>query len=98
MAEQLRAWHIRWLANGYKQTIYCEVDSPKEAALVLAVQSKSDLLLDCITENMVCQNAQGLQVFEDGEWCEWYDDEGRDIDEWSEDEFDAWPCLSHKEV
>lgn len=24
-------------------------------------------------------NVGGLEVFEDGEWCEWYDDDGDDI-------------------
>lgn len=31
-------------------------------------------------------NAGGLQVFEDGEWSDWYDGDGRDIDEMSLDE------------
>lgn len=26
-------------------------------------------------------NAGGLNVWEDGEWCEWSDDEGRSIDD-----------------
>ncbi len=32
----------------------------------------------------VGSNAQGLEVFEDDEWCEFYDEEGRDIQELEE--------------
>lgn len=30
---------------------------------------------------LVYTNVQGLEVFEDGEWCEFYDDEGNDIED-----------------
>lgn len=58
---------------------------------------RATLLLDSIQKDLIGMNAQGLEVFEGGEWCEWYDDQGRDIEGWSEDEFDAWGKLSHEE-
>ena len=30
-------------------------------------------------------NAAGLEVFEDGEWCEWYGEAGEDIREYAEE-------------
>ena len=35
---------------------------------------------------LVAMNAQGLEVFEDGEWVEWHDDEDRDFSEVLRDE------------
>jgi len=31
-------------------------------------------------------DALDLEMFEDGEWVTWYDDEGRDFSEWMNDE------------
>lgn len=48
-------------------------------------------LIDCLAESQwlddeIISNAFGLEVFDDGEWIEWHDEEGRDIDEHFENE------------
>jgi hypothetical protein len=54
------------------------VASVEDAALVIDAWSLSDLLATA-----VAWNAFGLEEYDAdaGEWSEWYDDEGRDIDE-----------------
>lgn len=38
---------------------------------------------------LVVSNAQGCEVFEDGEWCEYYNDDGYDIRELSDEADEA---------
>jgi len=74
--EQLRVW---WNRNG-KQTTY-KVSTVEEAKIKLDNLAQADLL-----DKRVDWNAGGLEVLEDGEWCEWYDKDGRDISELMEGE------------
>lgn len=78
----LRVWHIPQLPM---DAFYVLVKSPEEAIKILEVLAHYDLFE---FENNVkpdYSNAAGLEVYEDGEWIEWYDDEtGEDIDGYAE--------------
>ena len=52
------------------------VNSPEEGADKINKLAKIDL-----RNPRVGANAFGLEVFEDGEWVEWYDEDGNDIDD-----------------
>ena len=57
------------------------VRNVREAQLLLTTLAGYDIFQ---FENNVkpdYSNAGGLEVFEDGEWCEWYDEDGNGIDE-----------------
>ncbi len=69
---QLRVW---WSRNT-EPIEYHVVDSPKEATNIIHTLTQIDLKNPNVTVN-----ACGLEVFEDGEWCEWYDEDQRDIDD-----------------
>ncbi len=71
MMEQLRVW---WNRNG-KQTTY-KVNTVEEAIKKLDELANADL-----KNKYVSWNAGGLEVLEDGEWCEWYDENGNDIED-----------------
>ncbi len=74
----LRVWWIPQVPM--RQPFHVDVDSPKEASKILGVLAYYDLFQ---YENKVrpdYANVGGLEVFEDGEWCEWYDEDGDDID------------------
>lgn len=76
----LRVWHI---PNIPGSPFHVYVDAPQEAQRVLQLLAKYDIFQ---FENNIkpdfC-NSGGLEVFEDGEWCEWLDPEnGDEIDEW----------------
>lgn len=77
---ELRVWWIPQL--GMENVFYESVETPKEAKKILDAFARYDLFQ---LENNVkpdFANAGGLEVFEDGEWCEWYDEEsGESIDD-----------------
>jgi hypothetical protein len=64
------------------QAFYAPVANLEEAACLLDALARYDIFQ---FENHIkpdyC-NAGGLQVLEHGEWVDWYDDDGNDIDEW----------------
>ncbi len=69
----LRVW---WITNPPSPAEYHLVSSPAGAINVLQKLATADL------ENPdVWGNVGGLEVFEDGEWTEWYDEEGDNIDD-----------------
>ena len=74
----LRVW---WIPQVPMQPFRVEVATVREAKLLLDTLAKYDIFQ---FENRIkpdyC-NAGGLEVFEDGEWCEWYDEDGNSIDE-----------------
>jgi len=70
---KLRVWWITNVPRGSREYYY--VDTLGEAQLVLATLAHHDLHLG---EQLVHSNAGGLEVFEDGEWCEWSDPETGD--------------------
>ena len=72
----LRVW---WVRNVPGSADFHLVESLKEAVVIINALTQSDL-----KNPYVESNAGGLEVYEDGEWCEWYDEEGDDIDAWEE--------------
>ena len=78
----LQVW---WVPQVPMKAFEVPVKTPAEAVLVLDVLAKYDAFQ---FENNVkgdYWNAGGLNVFEDGEWCDWYSPEDNmDIDEWAE--------------
>lgn len=52
------------------------VESVDDAVILIEAWTLSDLM-----NKFVEWNAFGLEQYEDGEWLEWYNDEGQDIDE-----------------
>lgn len=71
--KKLRVW---WIRNVPGTPTYYPVKDVKGAIKVIQRLTKKDLE----NENIV-SNASGLEVFEDGVWGEYYDEEGRDIDQ-----------------
>ena len=77
----LRVWHIPQIPMG---AFNVPVTSPEEAIKIIHLLADYDMFQ---YENRVkpdYSSASGLEVFEDGEWCEWYSEDGEDIDEYAE--------------
>ena len=75
---KFRVWHIPQVPMN---PFHVPVNDIREAKLVLDVLARYDSFQ---FENNVkpdYSNAAGLEVFEDGEWVEWYDLDGNSIDE-----------------
>ena len=70
------ALQVWWVRNPPRPAEYHEVSDPLDAAAKLKDLAERDL-----RTTWVISNAGGLEVFEDGEWTEWYNEEGQDIDE-----------------
>lgn len=68
---KLRVW---WIREPPAEPQYFPVKSLGHALLKLDRLAKLDILRG--TE----YNVGGLEVFEDGEWVEWYSEDGLDID------------------
>ena len=69
---KLRVWYIKNFPGNPR---YFDVASPEEGADKINEFSRRDL-----HDPNVISNAMGMEVFDDGEWSEWYDEEGNDID------------------
>lgn len=76
MTEQLRVWHIQ---NPPNESTWYDVASPAEAIKKITELAEIDL-----GDRNIWGNVFGLSVLEDGDWIEWYDEEGDDIDTWAE--------------
>ena len=74
----LRLW---WIPQVPGKPFYHNVKNPEEARLILDTLGDYDWFLEAHGHRVDYSNAGGLEVFEDGEWVEWYDDDGNDIDE-----------------
>ena len=77
---------VWWVPQVPMKSFTVKVSSPKEAALIIETLDRYDAFQ---YENKIkpdYSNAGGLDIFEDGEWCCWIDEIGRDIDEWMEDQ------------
>lgn len=68
---QLRVW---WITNPPSEPEYLLVQSVEEAAEKLDQLAQRDL-----RDPNVVSNVGGLEIFEEGDWHEYYDDQGRDI-------------------
>ena len=76
----LLVWHsFERSGEGQSHHLY-GVANPEEAIKVI-----NKLANEQVNDESIGWNALGLQVFEDGEWCEWYSDMGQDIDEYQEE-------------
>ena len=75
---ELRVW---WIPQVPMRPFHVQVGSPDEAMKILTILAEYDAFQ---FENNVkpdyC-NMGGLEVYEDGEWCEWHDEYGRDIED-----------------
>jgi hypothetical protein len=70
---QYRVWNI---VNPPNSPDYYYVNTPAEAHTLTNGLANAQL-----KNPAVHSNAFGFEVNKDGEWEEWYDDEGRDLDE-----------------
>ena len=76
----LRVW---WIPQVPMEAFNVDVKTPHEAVKLLVVLAEYDLFQLKHKVKPDYSNAGGLNVFENGEWCEWYDeDSGEDIDGW----------------
>lgn len=73
----LRVWHIPQVPG---KPFHVPVSTPREGALILRVLADYDhfQLMNNIKPDYC--NAQGLEVFEDGEWCKWMNEDCDNID------------------
>lgn len=55
------------------------VSSPQHAYNLIERMAKAQLEMNSIHSNVF-----GLEVFEDGEWSDWYSEDGDDLDAWAE--------------
>lgn len=77
----LRVW---WVPQVPMKAFYVPVESPQEATKLLETLARYDLFQYNNNVKPDYANAGGLEVFEGGEWVEWYHPEtGEDIDEWN---------------
>lgn len=83
----LRVW---WIQNPPAKPELYPVQSTDEAIAKLKELEERDL-----REPSVISNAGGLEVFEGGEWGEYYDEEGRDIDKIRQIEAETLRLLRH---
>jgi hypothetical protein len=76
---KLRIQHIpRVLGPGFT----VPVSSPEEGARLLKILAEYDQFqFDNRIRNRDYVNSQGLEVFEDGEWVEWCDEDGNNVRE-----------------
>lgn len=74
----LRVW---WIPQVPGKPFHVPVQDVAQAKLIMQTLARYDLFQ---YENRIkpdYANMGGLEVFEDGEWCEWNNDEGDDIGE-----------------
>ena len=77
--KKLRVWWIPQIP--LNNSFYVEVATPQEAKKVLDILADYDLFQLKNNIKPDYSNAGGLEVFEDGEWSEWYSENDEDIDE-----------------
>ncbi len=70
---QLRVWHI---PNPPRPPFQKIVQSVQEAKSILNLLGDYDNYLG---DDLIYANAGGLEVFENGEWTEWHDEDDRDL-------------------
>lgn len=74
----LRVW---WIPQVPMKPFHVAVRNVREAKLLLTTLAGYDIFQFKNNVKPDYSNAGGLEVFEDGEWCEWYDEDGNGIDE-----------------
>ena len=85
---QLRVW---WVPQVPMKSFYVEVQNLREAKLLLGTLAEYDKFQFDNRVKPDYANAGGLQAYysEDGEWIDWYDSEGRKIDEIDPSEYES---------
>lgn len=73
----LKVW---WIPQIPMKSFDVPVSSPKEGKKILEVLAHYDLFQYHNNVKPDYCNAGGLAVFEDGEWMDWLDEDGFDID------------------
>lgn len=77
----LRVWWVPQVP-GKAFYVYVPVDGLERAALVCDTLARYDRFqFESHVKPDYC-NAGGLEVYEDGEWSDWYNEDGLDFDEW----------------
>lgn len=80
----LRVW---WIPQVPMLAFRVRVDSVEEGAILLEVLAQYDLYQYEMNVKPDYSNVGGLEVFEDGEWCDWATEAtGCDVDEWLKEE------------
>lgn len=74
----LRVWHIPQVPG---KPFHVPVASVQEAIRILNTLAYYDIFQFANRIKPDYTNAQGLEIFEDGEWQEWHDEHGNDIGE-----------------
>jgi len=77
MENKLRVWHISQVPM---DPFYAKVNSIREAKLVLDTLAAYDKFQFDNNIKPDYSNAAGLEVFENGSWVEWVDEDGDNID------------------
>lgn len=72
----LRVWHIPQVPG---KPFHVSVSSSEEAMKIIDVLARYDRFQFKHRIKGDYASASGLQVFDDGEWVEWHDDEDRDV-------------------
>ncbi len=72
-----RIWHIPQVPG---KGFYFPVTTPRQGKIVLGILAQYDLFLLHNRHRVDYANAAGLEVMEDGEWVEWENENGDDID------------------
>lgn len=67
-----RVWCI---VNPPNPPDFYPVDDPKRGAKVIDLLARQQLRMPWIYSNVM-----GLEIFEDGEWTDWYDENGDSVD------------------
>lgn len=80
---ELRVWHIPQIPG---EPFHVSVESPQEAVKVLEILAQYDNFQFEQKIKPDYSNAAGLEIYEDGEWREWYSEDGESIDEFAENE------------
>jgi hypothetical protein len=75
----LRVW---WIPQIPMKPFHAEVADISQARLLLRTLADYDAFQFKNKIKPDYSNTGGLEVFEDGEWCEWYSEDGRDIQEY----------------
>jgi hypothetical protein len=81
---------VYWIPQVPGEAFYVDVANLVEAKLLLDTLANYDIFqFDNRIKGDYC-NAGGLEVWEDEEWCEWWDEEsGKEIDDYTIEELRA---------
>ena len=76
----LRVWHVPQIPM---EAFYVNVDSVEEGLFILEILSEYDLFQLCKNVKPDYSNCNGLQEFDGLEWCDWYSEDGLELEEYA---------------